>query len=446
MPKNRYSKIPKPFSFNSQRKTKIKLSFQALSVLKDDMISFGFGEDSFNEFCNHVFCKFYDKAKSTVTYRIMDIEKSIEDSIRLTFRLKKQQKKVMDALKEAISINNLVDLEEDSNNGQEEKTEEGKKSRKEKIEETKKKYQLDLKKGFIWEQKEKIRNGINKSEEVSLYVNNDSAEIILSLNKNNIREDQNQANNEGDESIKGEYEYHKGVEGYIGEVLEEYAQLSHYDRERYVRKDEIDFFNGYFAKIKKIREEKKLKPDEDIRSIIRVRSNQKTYNFIPYSLVNDPLKTRQYIVGYSYEVGQDISQKRTASFAVARLDKKNISEYKRKMVSLTENDIEELNELILKNRTAYMLGEVKKIKVRLTPEGVIKYRNIITSRPATESRIKDVTPGHEKDMIYTFRCTYRQIENYFLTFCDAAEILEPADLKTIFREHYEKAFKLYNAK
>ncbi len=427
------------FILSNSSRLRVKLSYHAIDTLRDDMLSFGFGEDGLNDFCNYVFAKYYTKAKATISYRLTEAKEKYENLLRLALRLGKTRESAINAL--------LMKNEQE-----------------------------EVYKSFVQEQNEKNRGMKNNNKgEVFLYLNAGNREIIRELNgekekpvekkeeKDNKTTGSSETEKDGKVNtatdtekpkeddkdkkeketkdkkdsyeIKKEYCYHKDLKGYISEIIEEYAMLSHYEREKIVRSDEIDFL-GKYLQIKK----------DAVKGIIRINSNGAIYNFIPYKFVSDPLKTRQYIVGYSYEMGQTEDQKRTASFAVGRLQYKNLSEYTRKRVELTKREMLELEDLIKKDKMAYMLGEVKQIKIRLTPEGVIKYRNIITSRPAAESRIKDVTPGHEKDMIYTFRCTYRQIENYFLTFCDSAEILEPADLKMIFREHYEKAFKLYDTK
>ena len=398
------------FIVNNSGRLRVKLSYHAIDTLRDDMLSFGFGEDGLNDFCNYVFAKYYTKAKATISYRLTEAKEKYENLLRLALRLGKTRESAINAL--------LMKNEQE-----------------------------EVYKSFVQEQNEKNRGMKNNNKgEVFLYLNAGNREIIRELNGEKEKPEEKKEDDKDKKEketkdkkdsyeIKKEYCYHKDLKGYISEIIEEYAMLSHYEREKIVRSDEIDFL-GKYLQIKK----------DAVKGIIRINSNGAIYNFIPYKFVSDPLKTRQYIVGYSYEMGQTEDQKRTASFAVGRLQYKNLSEYTRKRVELTKREMLELEDLIKKDKMAYMLGEVKQIKIRLTPEGVIKYRNIITSRPAAESRIKDVTPGHEKDMIYTFRCTYRQIENYFLTFCDSAEILEPADLRMVFREHYEKAFKLYDTK
>ena len=274
-----------PFKINSQGKIRIALSVRAETVLKDDMLSFSFGE--FNSFCNHVFTKYYAKANATVSYRLGEAAEGYEKALKVAKNMRAStKKKVVECM-----IN-----------------------------------------GKVEEAIDNLENNIRYAGENTAQAKEvENKPLYIYFNKGNmgiLTEELNE---------KEEYTFHKNAAGYIREVLEEYTSLSHISREAVVRAEEI-------GTIEKCIDRKNNK-DPDKGSLIRIKMNskygEKTYNVIPYKIVSDPLNTRRYLVGYSFEQGQE-SKKKPASFSIGRLSIKDISIYRRKRISLDENEKKEL--------------------------------------------------------------------------------------------------------
>lgn len=377
----------KEFKINSQGKVRVTLSCQTEAVLKDDLISFSFGE--FNSFCNHVFSRYYRKANATISLRLEEARESYEKALKVAKNMRTStRKKVVECM-----IN-----------------------------------------GRTEEAIENLESNFRMLDENTTQGKTGNIEsAYICLNKENVNILTKELNE------KGEYAFHRNAGGYIRDVLEEYASLSHITREAIVRSEEIDTIEKCLDK------PKNKNADKGCRLNIKMdyEYGSKTYCVIPYKIVSDPLNTRRYLIGYSFQLGQTEAEKKPVSFSLGRLNMKSISVYRRKKYYLKENEKEILDNMVRKNLTAYIIGGEKNIKVRLTPDGTRFYRNIVTSRPVYESIEKDKAPGHKNDMIYTFNCSPKQAENYFFTFGDEAEILEPESLRKKFAARYKAAMNVY---
>lgn len=367
------------FIINKQGKIRVKLSYSASTVLKDDMLSFSFNE--FNSFCNHVFNRYYKKASNTVSLRLEEAGNSYEKALKQAKRMRAStKKKLIECMLAEKSKEERIRLEKTWRND--------------------------------------TTQALNKAD--------DGSSVLLYFSKENV------AILTGELNEKKEYNFHNKAGGYIRDVLEEYASLSHINREAIVREQEIETINNCIGKGE----------NRDIKgALLRIKIGSRTFNVIPYRIVPDPLNTRGYLVGYSFELGKTEDTKKPVSVSLGRLN--NITVYKRKRYSLDAAEKKELDSMVSRNLTAFIVGGETKVKVKLTPEGERFYRNIITSRPAYESIEEDSDSGHKGDMIYTFNCSTKQIENYFFTFGDEAEILEPENLRRKFAARYKAAMNLY---
>jgi hypothetical protein len=88
----------------------------------------------------------------------------------------------------------------------------------------------------------------------------------------------------------------------------------------------------------------------------------------------------------------------------------------------------------LKNNFDAFLSYGKHIKVRLNSSGVAMYQKNITHRPKLIAQEND---------IYTFECSALKAQLYFPQFMNNAEILEPAELRTWFKDKYSQVASLY---
>ena len=93
-----------------------------------------------------------------------------------------------------------------------------------------------------------------------------------------------------------------------------------------------------------------------------------------------------------------------------------------------------MEDTIQKRGVQFLLSEDDTISVRLTEKGVEMYHRQIHLRPSA--------PKIEGD-IYIFSCSLSQAEFYFFKFGAEAEMISPPELVEIFRNKYEKAYKLY---
>lgn len=217
-----------------------------------------------------------------------------------------------------------------------------------------------------------------------------------------------------------EYGYRPGK--YLRAVIEEYCELPFIKRERIIKKD-------IYEKIVNACQNHNILKIHIVNQI----STQLFYVY-PYKIVTDPLSTRSYLVCYSRKAEDDDKNKVIASFSLSRL---NMPTTLKGTFTLTKSQITTIEQTLINNSAAYLIGKTEQIKVKLTNKGKQIYKTKLTSRP---QKIDSLST----DDIYVFNCSHHQIYNYFFSFGGEAEIISPIELRYKFMSAYTNAVDKYN--
>ena len=222
--------------------------------------------------------------------------------------------------------------------------------------------------------------------------------------------------------------FYSSIGQYLKALFEEYASLTHLQREAVYYRSVLETIQQAFDSNSAVR-------------VTHVRGFQ--FEFQPYRVLSDLSSTYHYLIGYSTPLNMDIDYDVTnqpvpcrARPATMRIS--NIADAKvvrRKSGKLTARQKEELKTILNDNGPQFMADDTHEIHVRLTPDGISRYNYQLALRP-------EYTKIIEPD-IYVFRCSERQIEYYFFNFGKDAEILKPENLRKHFARRYREAAEGY---
>lgn len=220
---------------------------------------------------------------------------------------------------------------------------------------------------------------------------------------------------------KEEEFYHEKAGAYIKCLLEEYAALPFIKRERIFKKEVYETVE-YACRTNRIMQ---------VRTY--VYKERLTFYVYPYKIIPDPLCTQEYLACFTRTAEEASSQKKDASFSMARLEKPVVL---KQQAFLSKDDIAKIEEDLEKLSVAYLLGEPEEIRVRLTDRGKKSYQTRLYSRPD-----KDET--RSTDEVYVFYCSEHQAYNYFFAFGPEAEVLSPPSLRDRMIKNYQSALQQY---
>ena len=228
-------------------------------------------------------------------------------------------------------------------------------------------------------------------------------------------------------------------------LIEEYATLP------FVRREEIIKQDIYNEITNAIRDNKELEIET------YVFNEKRVFHVSPYDIVYDPFHSQAYLACYSREKNHPKKEKIIASFSIAKLipmKKSAITNYLTKeeksklaqiktissKASLSNEDKKYLNDALSQRTAPYLLGEDKKITVRLTQNGKRKYQTRLYTRPQKLEEYLDETISSDE---YHFQCPELQAYQYFFPFGADAEIISPPSLRDQMLQNYKKALEKY---
>ena len=242
-----------------------------------------------------------------------------------------------------------------------------------------------------------------------------------------------------------EEKYYTGRSGrrkYIKGVIEEYTRLPHAERESIYFSSTIDRINYCISKK---------------RSLI-VNTAHSVYRVYPYEIRQDTQATTNYLVGYCEKMNPK-EERRTCSFKIAAL--KSIRDGINRN-QITADEIDALEEEIKAKGVAFIMNDEANIIVKLTNDGIFKYRRIHNLRPTKSREITDLkqlrdfggidnmsliekklAEKQEGEGVYLFQCTKSQARFYFIRFEADAEILSPLSLRREFVDIYKSVLDSY---
>ena len=222
---------------------------------------------------------------------------------------------------------------------------------------------------------------------------------------------------------------------YIRAILEDYTSKSIFQRETI-----------YFRTIYDIIRAKLLVPEKDrLLTTIKTRTASgklMTFRAKLVALSKESDAPYHYLITFSRPASDPKNVYTPAAFRLSRLediyDTKGYGSGK-----VTAKEKKTLEEAIKIKSIPYLLDDTNDYTIQLTPQGVMKYKTILHLRPvADNSKTEDLKYDGQ---ILHFRCTYRQIENYFFQFGKDAKILSPDKYTMRFRKAYKEAYESYNS-
>lgn len=224
-----------------------------------------------------------------------------------------------------------------------------------------------------------------------------------------------------EDDVYHEERYYTRMGRYFKAVIEEYAGQPYRQRERV-------YFLGTFRAIEAAIDQE--------RQLSVLLPSGASHSIAPYAVVTDPLSMYHYLVGKDCTPpGTESDAPRYFSYRVTNLTRLRV--LKSKSGHLTKQERRQLEEELAVRGAQFMSGGVERICVRLTPDGVKKYRRLLHLRPAY-TEIQDGS-------LYVFACTPAQAEFYFFKFGPDAQVISPASLAETFKERYAAAARLYGA-
>ncbi len=214
---------------------------------------------------------------------------------------------------------------------------------------------------------------------------------------------------------------------YLSALIQEYASLPREQRE-------CIFFDDIYRKINNCIQ---------LHHEIEIKHNQGIYILRPYKILTDGVSPWHYIIGYAKEKHQKNIGTILYSFRMQRIE----SVKEQNLFEFAENEIKEL-EKIIKNpsQIPYLSGKIENIVVRLTPDGLNLYQNIIrTNQPKLNKKETKQPFKADKEGMYSliFECTQQQAYLYFIKFGKDVEIVSPLTLRERFAELHKTAIKYY---
>jgi hypothetical protein len=231
---------------------------------------------------------------------------------------------------------------------------------------------------------------------------------------------------DADSECGEDHYYNNKIGRYLKAVFEEYTKLPYYRRER------IFFLEEISAAKAAIQAGKCLKITSTVPGL---SGNPVKYEMLPYRIMTDRQSMYNYLVGcVSRPGGKELTEQDLTTFRISRI--KEIKIMRSKSGKLNVAQKHKLEDLLLKNGPAFLRGDIKSIKVKLTEAGKKNYHQQLHLRPAYDEILED--------NIYVFRCSERQITNYFIKFGKDALVIDPLPLKKQFLDFFSDSHYAYS--
>lgn len=221
-----------------------------------------------------------------------------------------------------------------------------------------------------------------------------------------------------------EYSPYNRPSQYLRAVIEEYCSLPFIKREEIFKKEAYDIINDAI--------DKKL-----VLHIPNAKNPDQIFVVYPHKIVDNKSNTQSYLLCYSKIKGIKDSKMKIVSFSMARLNisEANVTSQNFKLTKEQEKNIENILE---HQEIEYLLNEPESIEIRLTETGKKIYNSRIYMRPK-RTEIKD-------NNIWVFNCTQLQAYNFFFSFGENAEVINPPELRDRFIQSVNKMSEIYSHK
>ena len=171
----------------------------------------------------------------------------------------------------------------------------------------------------------------------------------------------------------------------------------------------------------------------------RMTGSVKRYVMVPYCLESDKDNNYYYLAGMSRPLGNPNYKLFPTSFRISRIEAVKLTDLE---IGIKKTDAEEIQNRIDKKGIQYIFEynpDNPVIRVRLTEEGMKKYRKILHNRPSYET----VTQDQDGYIYMDFYQSTGQILYYFMQFGKEAVIMLPGWLKDKMLNMYSEAAEAY---
>ena len=211
---------------------------------------------------------------------------------------------------------------------------------------------------------------------------------------------------------------YKSASDYFKAVIEEFCRRPYYEREQF-------YYAQHFRSIENAVNNKHAVE-------IKIKSGA-SFRVRVFKIDTDPQSLYHYVVGYSVPADKPDLTPWKQSFRISRIEK--IKEIKSASGFIKEADQKNLTDTIHEKGIQFIGSDINEIIVRLTDNGIKKYKQQVHLRPTVSKIINE----HD----FMFRTTETQIEYYFLKFGPDAEVIRPESLRNKFKETYLSAYNKY---
>lgn len=243
------------------------------------------------------------------------------------------------------------------------------------------------------------------------YINNDNVRFLA---------DDGYKEYSGEDKL--EYSPYKRPSQYLRAVIEEYCSLPFIKREEIFKQDAYDIINDAINQ--------KL-----VLHIPNAKNRNQIFVVYPHKITANKSNTQSYLLCYSKIKDIKDSKMKIVSFSMARL---NISKSNKtsQHYNLTKEQEKNIENVLQHQSVEYLLNEPESIEIRLTKTGKKIYNSRIYMRPK-RTDIKD-------NDIWVFNCTQLQAYNFFFSFGENAEVINPPELRDRFIQSVNKMSEIYS--
>ena len=201
---------------------------------------------------------------------------------------------------------------------------------------------------------------------------------------------------------------------HIKAILEEYARLPFAAREQIYYKNIIDRLNYAITQGR----------------TVLINYSGKEWLLQPYRIIQK--------LEYNYLIALKPESGYRSHYDVARISRIGDAPQLKAKIHISQETKAAIDSAFEKNGI-YPYSDSNKITVKLSPQGIRMYNNILHLRP---NKQRSLPTGDS--VIMEFECSPEQIYNYFFKFGKEAVILSPEELKNRFRTNYQEATQEYN--
>lgn len=217
---------------------------------------------------------------------------------------------------------------------------------------------------------------------------------------------------------------------FVAAILEEYAQLP------FVAREQI-FYKQIFEDLSSVIE---TNNSGNKKVVVCETSSGNDIEIYPVRICMDEWSTYNYLIGLVFD--EDHQKLMPTSMRISRIKSVHTVRKKYYFSEISDINIALLDKALSECGVMFLSTQSKIVdaKIRFTAGGRNMYDNMYFLRPPYVNAENCDDGG----CVMKFRCTERQILNYFRKFGKEAEIIYPTELREKFLSFYAKAYEMYS--